>query len=187
MKAVVIYAHPDSDGHNQKILTDVKANLTEKSIEFEVIDLYKINYDPVLFGQDSYGEKNNKVNAQNENFQKIILASDVLIFIYPVWYHSMPAILHGFMCKTFTPGFAYEHKGLFPKGLLRKEAFVFMTLGAPLFYERLRGNVPQKLIRNALRFVGMKSRIYSIGACTKINAKKIKKIKKVVNKALSKL
>jgi hypothetical protein len=47
-----------------------------------------------------------------KKIQKQITESNHLIFIYPVWWGSMPAILKGFFDRVLTPGFAFRFNDL---------------------------------------------------------------------------
>lgn len=130
---VIIYAHPDEKSFNHAILEKVKATLESKNASYKVIDLYAINYNPVL----SLEELKGKNSEQTLEFQKIIKASTGIIFIFPVWWFRAPAILEGFCDKVFSVGYAYRFKkiiGIYgiPIPLLKdKSVTTFMTHGAP--------------------------------------------------------
>lgn len=46
-KVTVIYAHPYTGSFDHAILESVTAELSAKNSEYEVIDLYQDNFDPV--------------------------------------------------------------------------------------------------------------------------------------------
>ena len=48
MKTLIIYAHPNTPGHNQEILKAVEKTHKDNLLPYEVLDLYKMKYDPVL-------------------------------------------------------------------------------------------------------------------------------------------
>lgn len=78
-----------------------------------------------------------ETNEETHIHQQLIKEATDIVFIFPVWWFRAPAILEGFIDKTFTPKFAYRFKPLFGKyGLpvpLLKEKTVtaFVTHGAP--------------------------------------------------------
>ena len=151
------------------------------------------------------------VSDTNKSIQKKISNADRLIFIYPVWWNTMPAILKGFFDRVFTAGFAYRYKPVIPamiraKLLMRyafvtrfdygipmpllkgKKAIVFLTTGAPKIAFFITGNRFKKLIkRDILGFFGIKSKIYHIDNCRKLNEYQIEKIKRTVKKGLKKI
>ncbi len=190
MGSLIIYAHPDIEGHCSTVLKEVEKELKIKKLDYELIDLYKIKYDPVMYKEELYTAGRRKVSAQNKRFQKKIQESDSLIIIYPVWWSGMPAILKGFFDKVFTPHFAFKYEGIQPRGLLKdKKAIVIITSGAPAFLSKIiLGDRPRKLIKNdILNFCGIKTKVYQIGSCNVLDQKKKKKIKKIVKKAIRNL
>ena len=52
--------------------------------------------------------------------QKYILEAEHLVFVFPNWWGMMPALLKGFIDRTFLPGFAfkYREKSPLPEKLL---------------------------------------------------------------------
>lgn len=131
---LIIYAHPDTNSFNHAMLEQVKTTLKNQNKTFEVIDLYAINYNPVLTREESKGKA---TSEQTIAFQKLISAAENIIFIFPVWWFRAPAILEGFIDKVFVPGFAYRFKQIIgvygmPIPLLReKKVRAFITHGAP--------------------------------------------------------
>lgn len=70
MKVLIIYAHPKSNGFSSCFLKETKIFLGSRNIEFEVIDLYEINYDPVMKLDELYTAGNRNISLQNQEFQK---------------------------------------------------------------------------------------------------------------------
>lgn len=185
MQGLIIYAHPKTKGHCPLILQEVKIYLTNQKILFDVLDLYATNYDPILHENEHYTAGNRDIDGLNQELQQCIQKADLLIFIYPVWWWSMPAILKGFIDRVLTPYFAFRYEGRMPKGMLAdKQGIVFMTSAGPKIYYRLTGNVPKKLIKKGvLEFCGIKTKIYQLFGCTEMQDDTPAKIKKLVHKA----
>ena len=140
MKALIIFGHPDSNvGFAVNMLEAVKNRLKEGGSDFEVLDLYKMNYDPVLKTSELYTAGNREVSPENLQIQQKIKEANGLIFIYPVWWGGMPAIMKGFMDRVFTPWFAYKYRKdkfikLLPDKLLAdKKVVAFISFGSPKF------------------------------------------------------
>jgi len=140
MKVLIIFSHPDNNiGISFAVLKSIKEELAQKGAEFEVLDLYKMNYDPILKISELYTAGNREVSAENLQIQQKIAAADRLAFIYPVWWGGMPAILKGFVDRVFTPGFAYKYrrdkfiKFLPDKLLPAKKVAAFVSFGSPKF------------------------------------------------------
>lgn len=130
---LIIYAHPDEKSFNHAVLEQVKSALEKKNLTYKVIDLYRINYNPVL----SLEELKGKNSEQTIEFQKAIKESTNIIFIFPVWWFRAPAILEGFCDKVFTVGFSYRFKkiigmyGIPIRMLKDKTVATFISHGAP--------------------------------------------------------
>lgn len=130
---LIIYAHPNPESFNSAVKDKVISTLITRNISYQLIDLYKENYNPVL----SLNELNGKVTDEIKKHQQLISASTHIIFIFPVWWFRAPAILEGFIDKTFVPGFAYRFKQIIgkygiPVPLLKeKKVLAIITHGAP--------------------------------------------------------
>jgi putative NADPH-quinone reductase len=93
--------------------------------------------------------------------QKSIAWADHLVFLYPLWLGTMPAVLKGFVEQVFRPGFAFAERGptLSPRRLLKgRSARVVVTTGARgLFHGRHRTEHSLKSFeRDLLGFCGIR-------------------------------
>ena len=114
----IIYTHPNASSFNHEILNTLSNYFSRNDAEFQVIDLYADKFDPIL----SAGEL--KVYSQGQTddelvkkYQRRINNSDELLFIFPIWWHNMPAMLKGFFDRVMLSGFAYDESNGW-KGLL---------------------------------------------------------------------
>lgn len=196
MKTLIIYAHPETQGHGPFTLKLVEEWHNKNKIAYELIDLYKIKYDPVLHPDEHYTSGNTKISEQNKKFQEKISKTDKLVFIYPVWWGSMPAIMKGFLDRVFTAGFAFKFErvpvlsnyiGGIPVKLLKgKKAAVLLTTGTiKLFCFLVMENRFKNLIKNdILGFFGIKTKVFHTDWATKFNQKQMEKIRHNVKKAM---
>jgi len=189
-KLLIIIAHPNSWGHNRYFLKKILDKLDSNNISYNILDLYKINFNPCLKNEELYTVNNRNITEENIKIQNMIKEADRLLFIYPTWWQNMPAILKGFFDRIFTPKFAYQYSKLgVPEGLLKnKRAAIFTTTGGPMIYEKLFLNSSSiKILKNhILNFCGIKSKgfvLYSAKDLEK-NKDKIKKLSLDVYKYL---
>lgn len=132
-KVLVIYAHPDEKSFNAALLERTVTTINEAGHHCIVIDLYKEGYDPVLTTLEMRGA----VSEDTKAYQRLIKSATDIIFIFPVWWFRSPAIMEGFIDKTFVPKFAYRFKQIIGKYgmpipmLKDKNVLVFITHGAP--------------------------------------------------------
>jgi NAD(P)H dehydrogenase (quinone) len=181
-KILIIYAHPNKDGFCGEILKNVIKNVKN----CEILDLYAMNYNPILQNEEHFTSGHYEVSKENKKIQEKIKNCDKFIFIYPTWWQNMPAILKGFIDRIFTPKFAYKYEGNFPKGLLSGKALVFTTTGAPKIYSLLfKCNRSLKVLtKDTLSFCGIKSKGYVIGSANHIDEKRKEELSKLVKKSL---
>lgn len=159
MNIVIIYAHPNPTSFNNAILEQVQQGLNNSSHNVETIDLYSDGFNPVF----TFNEKAKRSELANDpetaRYRELIKQADQLIFIYPIWWYGMPAILKGFFDRVFVSGFAYTSAGNIQKGLLGgKSAWVIYTIDSPVWFIKLfRGNIEWKVVKKAiLNYCGIK-------------------------------
>lgn len=166
---LIIYAHPGPAGQHAYFLETVKHILETKKSEnlnYEILDLYALDYEPRLKNNELYSAGNREIGADTENFQTKIKAASALLFIYPTWWQNVPAILKGFLDKTFVSGFAYRYEGSLPVGLLKgKKAAAFTATGQPRWFNFLikRDRSLKVLLNDVLNFSGIKTKGFSLG------------------------
>ncbi len=132
MNYLVVYAHPNPKSFCHAIKEQIVAQIQSHGSECVVRDLYQMGFNPVLSADDfmKFREKTTPADIQAE--QDYIRKADVLIFVHPIWWFSMPAILKGYVDRVFSRGFAYDMKGHIIQGLLKgKKAMMFTTTGGP--------------------------------------------------------
>lgn len=118
MKNLIVYAHPNSGSLNHFFKQTVLESLQESGAEIEVRDLNQINFNPVLSLDDMSGQRMGKVADDVKMEQDFITWADRIIFIYPIWWTGMPAIMKGYIDRVFSYGFAYRYDQGIQKGLL---------------------------------------------------------------------
>ncbi|WP_156321025.1 NAD(P)H-dependent oxidoreductase [Bacillus sp. JCM 19041] len=103
----IVYAHPWDGSFNHAILTSITKDLKAKKEIFQVIDLYKDEFNPVFTAKElKLFNKGDTPYELVKEYQKKISQATELIFIFPVWWWDLPAILKGFIDKVMLTGFA---------------------------------------------------------------------------------
>jgi len=118
MKNLIVYAHPNSGSLNHFFKQTVLESLQESGEEIAVRDLNEINFNPVLSLEDINGQRMGTVADDVKTEQDFITWADRIIFIYPIWWTGMPAIMKGYIDRVFSYGFAYRYDQGVQKGLL---------------------------------------------------------------------
>ena len=132
MNHLVVFAHPNPKSFGKGIVDTVVKASEEKGASVRVRDLYQIGFDPILKPSDFVAFQSGKVPEDIGAEQEHVKWAEVITFVYPVWWTSMPAMLKGYVDRVFSYGFAYEYVEGTPNGLLKgKKALLFSTTGAP--------------------------------------------------------
>lgn len=176
-KYLIIFANPSHEGHGGYILKKIEERLKDSSIDYSVIDLYQAEYSPVLKPEESRSLPERIVAPETTRYQEKISQANRLIFIYPVWWQNMPAILKGFIDRTLSSGFAFKYLIGLPVPLLKgKKAAVFCTTASPQVYSSIfkRQQAANILSRDALNFCGISSKNFLFGGARKLESNRSK-------------
>ncbi|MED1569052.1 NAD(P)H-dependent oxidoreductase [Bacillus paramycoides] len=160
MNVLIIYAHPSPSSFNASILEHVQKGLQETNHSVTLLDLYKEQFDPVLVFNEEKKRRDLLHEEETKRYRELVQKADTLLFIYPIWWWGMPAILKGFIDRIFVAGFAYKYEGALPKGLFKgKKAWVINTLDSPLWYVALLYRSADWIMmkRGVLRFCGIRN------------------------------
>ena len=159
-KILLIVGHPDPEPKRFcRALADSYAE-GAKSAGHQIrrVDIASLDF-PLLRSQDEF--KADKVPAALKDAVDALTWSDHVVFVFPLWLGTMPALLKGFLEQVMRPGvaFAYpEAGGGWPKTILKgRSARLVVTMGMPGFVYRLwfLGHGIAGLRRNILGFVGI--------------------------------
>lgn len=176
MNILAIYAHPNDKSLNSSILKNVKEIANQKNHSLEILNLYEENFDPVLIFNENQRRRDLHKDKSTEKYRKMLEKSDLIIFIYPIWWNEMPAILKGFIDRVFVKDFAYKFKGMMPIGLLKqKKSYIINTMDAPKIFVKLilLESHYKNFKNNILKFCGVKN----LGKFTFYNVKNMSKEK----------
>lgn len=106
MKILVIFAHPSDKSYNYSILQSVIKGLNEGNHEIKVNELNSLHFEPVLQDSELY---KNEVPHNILKEQDMVTWSELLFFIFPIWWWGPPAILKGWLERVLCLNFAYNY------------------------------------------------------------------------------
>ncbi len=149
MNVFIVFAHPEPNSLNG-VMKDLAAKiLRDKGHEVKISDLYGMRFKAVLDESDfSQRQNNEQFNPMMEQMNAVgtgslsqdikdevekIKWADMIIFQFPVWWTSPPAILKGWFDRVFLPGVVHNiaEGKLYDTGLLKgKKAVLSFTTGA---------------------------------------------------------
>ena len=144
-KILVINGHPYEKSYVSALFETFVNHLNTERFKIRTIELGKMDFDPVL----RYGYSQ-RMTADRDILlsQEWLKWADHIVFFYPIWWTSMPALLKGWLDRVLTPGFAYNMNGFKTiKHLKGRTAQLFLTADGPALYQRLIPNSPIRLMR----------------------------------------
>ena len=158
-KILIILGHPNLESYNNELAESYAAGAREKGAEVKMLKLAELDFDPILHGGFS---RKQPLEDDLKEAQSLIMWANHLVWVYPSWWGSIPALLKGFIDRTFLPGFAFKYREnsiFWDKYLTGKSARLILTMDTPRFYNWLiyrSANIRQ--MKNAtLQFSGVKT------------------------------
>ena len=107
MKKLIISANPSTNWFTHQIVKRLNELSIENGHEAKILDLYQtwvVQY--YLTYED---KKDIWKDKQTIVMQELITWADELIFVFPIWWWDMPAIMKNFWDTNFTVWFAYNY------------------------------------------------------------------------------
>lgn len=148
MNILFILAHPEPNSFNGSLVKLGCEQFQNMGHHTDIVDLYDIGFDPVekaghysnRQNTDAFsplGEQRHAYNTETlapEIYEQIskLETADIVICQFPIWWHSVPAILKGWMDRVFISSGLYSSKMRYDKGYFKgKMALCSFTTGAP--------------------------------------------------------
>ncbi|MCG2777653.1 MAG: NAD(P)H-dependent oxidoreductase [Desulfobacterales bacterium] len=176
-KILIVQGNPDKNSFCDALAEAYKKVAFDANAEVKEINIREIEFNPNL----AFGYKKRVELEQGLiESQHLIKWADHLVFVYPTWWGTMPALLKGFIDRVFLPGFGFQYRDdsvWWDKLLKGKSARLIVTMDTPPWYFRLIYGQPghKAMKKSTLGFCGIKPvRISSIGPVK--HSKKSKRI-----------
>ncbi|ASY65200.1 putative NADPH-quinone reductase (modulator of drug activity B) (plasmid) [Sinorhizobium sojae CCBAU 05684] len=160
-RVLVIVGHPDPDPRRFcRALAEAYAQGAEAAgHDVRRIDLAEIDV-PLLKSREEF--ENGSVPTSLADASAAILWAEHIVFVFPLWLGTMPALLKAFLEQVMRPGIAFDYptgnEKLVKTRLNGRSARVIVTMGMPAFVYRLwyLGHGIAGMRRGILNFVGIK-------------------------------
>jgi len=156
-QVLIINGHPDKESFNFALSDAYIKGASKTNVVISQINITELKFNPNLeFGYRKHTELEIDLITAVE---KIKIANHI-VWIFPMWWYGYPAIMKGFIDRTFLPGITYEFiKGkTTPKKLLKgKSARIIITADTPKWYDHLFMNKPaiNQFKKGTLEFCGI--------------------------------
>jgi NAD(P)H dehydrogenase (quinone) len=177
MKILIVHAHPEPRSFNGALTDLARRCLPAAGHELVVSDLYALGWDP-------RSDRSNFTAALDPNYFKQqqeeehasatggfaldvqaeldkLFWCDALVFQFPLWWFSLPAMLKGWVDRVFAMGAVYGGGVWYDRGRFEgRRAMLSLTVGGPATMygpDGLNGDIHQLLYpiqHGMLRFTG---------------------------------
>ena len=177
-KIVIINGHPNKESFCFELAKQYKKGAGFSGAECNLINLTDLNFSPIL----KYGyHKRTELEPDLVHIQNEILQANHLVFVYPIWWGTPPALLKGFIERVFLPEFAFKYRKNslhWDKLLTGKTARLIVTMDTPKWYYRFVYKRPghNAMKKGVLQFCGINPvKITTLSPVKKANKEKIER------------
>ena len=132
---LIVNGHPDKQSYNYALSETYKNGASKTNAIIDTINISDLDFNPNLsFG---YRQRTELEPDLKDAIDKIKKANHIVWF-FPLWWAGLPALMKGFIDRTFLPGITYdfiEGKSA-PVGLLKgKTSRLIITTDTPKWYD----------------------------------------------------
>lgn len=166
-RVLVILGHPQNDSLCGTLARAYAESARSAGAEVREMELGNLTFDPILH------EGYRQIQALEPDLvqaQKLMQWAEHLVFVYPNWWGSMPALMKGFFDRVLLPGFAFKYRHDSPwwdRLLAGRSAHLIVTMDTPPWVYRWLWKMPghNQMRRTILDFCGIKPvKITSFGS-----------------------
>jgi putative NADPH-quinone reductase len=177
MNILIVYAHPESQSMNGAMFRAAVEQLVADGHQVKTTDLYNMGFNPVsdrsnftsVLDPHYFKQQLEEVHATDVNgFAELINEEqekvewcDLMIWQFPLWWFSVPAILKGWVDRVFVMGRFFKAGQYYETGIFKgKKALLSLTTGSPgdaYLKDGFQGDLDvilKPIHRGVLQFVG---------------------------------
>lgn len=156
-EVLIINGHPDPESFNVGLTAAYQKGAKKSDAKVTLINIRDLEFNPNL--EYGYREETSLEPDLLSSIEKIHTA-DHIVWVFPMWWYGYPALMKGFIDRTFLPGITFKHEqgNAIPKKLLRgKTGRMIVTADTPKWYNRLFMRRPaiNQFKRGTLQFCGV--------------------------------
>ena len=157
-RILVVLGHPVKESFCSALADAYVNGAKIAGNEVQLISLSTLSFDPILHnGYNSI----QPLEPDLLSAQKAMKWAEHLVFVYPIWWGAMPALLKGFIDRVFLPGFAFKFRdgsAMWDRLLSDRSAHLLVTMDTPQWYYKFVYRMPghNQMKRTILKFCGIK-------------------------------
>src|SRR5690606_40407464 len=133
MNVLIILGHPRKGSFSEALANAYQDGAVSAGTDVRKISVAEMQFDPNV---SVFPIRNQYLEDDVVSVQRLIIWADHLVFIYPTWWGTMPALLKAFLDRVLIPGFAFEDihgSDNWVKLLKGKSAQLITTMDTPLW------------------------------------------------------
>ena len=158
MRVLLVYCHPVPGSFSAALRDRAAESLRAAGHTVDLLDLYADGFDPVL----SRSERETYLADTQANLRAVashverLRQAEGLLFVFPTWFYGPPAMLKGWLERTWLPGVAFsipQRKGERAGPGMQHIRWMgcITTSGAPWWWLKVMGDPGRRLFMRGLR------------------------------------
>ena len=157
VKVLVIHAHPDDQSFSHALLAATVDGLQRGGHDTTVIDLCAIDYPGALSADEWRAYESDSPVSDPIVAEHIALVreAEALVFVYPTWWSSVPAVMKAWLERTMVKGLAFDldprTRAIVPGLTHIRHLIGVTTYGSPWWYVKLVNDNGRRTITRTLR------------------------------------
>lgn len=177
MRTVLVVAHPNPAAFTRAVAAAAERGLRTAGHDVTVLDLAAEGFRAAMSADErrAYHSGSPVIDPMVAAHVEQVRGAEALVFVYPTWWSSMPAVLKGWLERVMVEGvaFRFDSKGKVRPALTHvRRVTGISTYGSPWRYVRLVNDNGRRTLTRALRLsTGLRTRrrwmsLYAIDTTT---------------------
>lgn len=169
---LIVLAHPTAGSLNHAIADRACTALRTAGHDVHFLDLYALGFRAAMSADEraAYHTDAPITDPMVREHAELVRTSAAIVFVYPTWWSSMPAILKGWLERVFVPGvgFQFNDEGKVRPALTHVRRLVgISTYGSPWAYVKAVNDNGRRTIMRTIRInTGWSTRTSWLGLYT---------------------
>lgn len=162
--ALIVTAHPVENSLSQSLAQRIAGKLQEQGTQVEIADLHAEGFSPTMIRPDLdlYHGDVSALPDEVLREQQRVERADMLVFVFPIYWWSVPALLKGWFDRVLTVNWAYKvaEDGRIVGNLLDVPVRLVATAGSDLAgFDKhgYSGAIQTQIVEGVFGFCGLKN------------------------------
>lgn len=154
---LLVHAHPCEDSFHRAVVVAAVRGLEAGGHQVTVLDLYGLDFRAAMTVEEhrAYHAEQPILDPMVAEHARLVQEATTMVFIYPTWWGSLPAIMKGWFERVMVPGVGFrldERTGKVRPALQQVRHLVGVsTYGSPWTLVKLATDGGRRIVTRALR------------------------------------